>query len=172
MGPSTNFRPVSHLQIWSWKDCTSQNCRILFSFKTVLAMYDQETFRNKGQPSYSRLKTAVRLHIDQAMRARSCRARNEIVERGMVTKSQKEKNLRWKESGRMLSVEGNWTMFERKLCSSVMIQHLETDARLKDRKDSNPLPHLIRRQGLTVKKSFRQKRSKFFGCEMQNSVPL
>ena len=52
----------------------------------------------------------------------------------------------------MLSVEGNWTMFERKLCSSVMIQHLETDARLKDRKDSNPLPHLIRRQGLTVKK--------------------
>ena len=55
---------------------------------------------------------------------------------------------------------------------SVMIQHLETDARLKDRKDSNPLPYLIRRQGLTVKKNFRQKRTKFFGCEMQNSVPL
>ena len=108
MGPNTNFRPVSHLQIWSWKDCTSRNCRILFSFKTVLAMYDQETFRNKGQPSYSRLKTAVRLHIDQAMRAWSCRARNEIVARGMVTNSQKEKTyverkvgecFQWKATG-------------------------------------------------------------------------
>ena len=39
-------------------------------FQTVLALYDQETVRNNGQSSYSRLKTAVRLHIDQAMRSK------------------------------------------------------------------------------------------------------
>ena len=36
--------------------------------QTVLALYDEETVRNNGQPSYSRLKTSVRLHIDQTMR--------------------------------------------------------------------------------------------------------
>ena len=34
---------------------------------TVLALFDQETVRNNGQPNYSRLKTALRLHIDQVM---------------------------------------------------------------------------------------------------------
>ena len=58
---------------------------------TVLALYDQETVRNNGQPSYSRLKTSVKLHIDQMMRTRNFRARNEVVERGSVTKSQKQR---------------------------------------------------------------------------------
>ena len=35
---------------------------------------------------------------------------------------------------------------------SVMAQHLEADARLKGKKGSRLLPHLIRRQGPTVKK--------------------
>ena len=35
---------------------------------------------------------------------------------------------------------------------SVMAQHLEADARLKGQKGSRLLPHLIRRQGPTVKK--------------------
>ena len=56
--------------------------------QSVLALYDQENIRNKGQPSYSSLKTAVRLHIDQSMRARSCRARNEICERGMAKRKE------------------------------------------------------------------------------------
>ena len=56
--------------------------------QTVSALYDQETVRNNGQPSYTRLKTSVRLHIDQMMRTRNFRARNEIVERESVTKSQ------------------------------------------------------------------------------------
>ena len=33
--------------------------------QTVLALYDQETVRNNGQTSYLRLKTSVKLHIDQ-----------------------------------------------------------------------------------------------------------
>ena len=76
----------------------------------VLASYDQETVRNIGQPSYSRLKTSVGLQIDQTMRTRNFRVRNEIMERGAVTKSQTGKNAyverklgecyRWKVKGR------------------------------------------------------------------------
>ena len=59
--------------------------------QTVLALYDQETVRNNGQRSYVRLKTSVKLHIDQMMRTRNFRVWNEVVERGAVTKSQKGK---------------------------------------------------------------------------------
>ena len=59
--------------------------------QTVLALYDQETARNKGKPNYSQLKTAVKLHIDQMMRTRNFRVRSDVVERGSVTNSQKGK---------------------------------------------------------------------------------
>ena len=53
--------------------------------------------------------------MDQLMRIRIFRAWNEIVERGTVTKSGKrEESQRCEESGRMLSVESKWTMFERR----------------------------------------------------------
>ena len=58
---------------------------------TVMALYDQEVARNNGTPNYQQLKTAVKLHIDQTMRNRNFRARNDVVERGSVTKSQKRK---------------------------------------------------------------------------------
>ena len=38
-----------------------------------------------------RLKTSVKLHIDQMMRTRNFRVRNEVVERGSVTKDRKGK---------------------------------------------------------------------------------
>ena len=75
---------------------------------SVLALYDQKTVRNNGQTSYLRLKTPVKLHICHMMRTRNFRVRNEVVERGAVT------NLRWEESGRVLSLEGTWTMFQRR----------------------------------------------------------
>ena len=59
--------------------------------QTVLALYDQETVRSNGQTSYSRLNTSEKLHIDQMMRSRNFRFRNEVVERGAVIKSQKRK---------------------------------------------------------------------------------
>ena len=59
--------------------------------QSVLAWYDQGIARNIWQPSYSSMKAAARLHIDQTMRTLNLRVRDEIVERGMVTKSQKEK---------------------------------------------------------------------------------
>ena len=41
--------------------------RILESvqLQTFLAMYDQEIDRDRAMPSYQRLKTMVRIHIDQ-----------------------------------------------------------------------------------------------------------
>ena len=57
----------------------------------VLALYDQETARNNGNPNYHRLKTAVKLHNDQMMSTRNFRVRSEVVERGSVTRSQKGK---------------------------------------------------------------------------------
>ena len=60
-------------------------------FQTVLALYDQETVRNNGKPNFSQLKTAVKLHNEQMMRTQNFRVRNEVVERGSVTKSQKGK---------------------------------------------------------------------------------
>ena len=44
-----------------------------------------------GQTSYLRLKTSVELQIDQTMRTQTFRVRNEVVERGAVTKSSKRK---------------------------------------------------------------------------------
>ena len=48
--------------------------------QTVLALYDQETVRKQWTTSYSRLKTSVRLHIDQTTRTRNYTVRNEAVE--------------------------------------------------------------------------------------------
>ena len=60
--------------------------------QTVLALYDQETARKKGSRTVrSQLETAVKLHIDQMMRTRNFRVRNDVVGRGSVTKSQKRK---------------------------------------------------------------------------------
>ena len=48
--------------------------------RTVLAFYGQETDRNKGKPNYSQLKTAVKLRIDQMVRNRNFRVRNDAAE--------------------------------------------------------------------------------------------
>ena len=58
---------------------------------TVMALYDQEVARNNGTPNDQQLKTAVKLHTDQMMRNRNFRARNDVVERGSVTKNHKGK---------------------------------------------------------------------------------
>ena len=44
--------------------------------QTVSAMYEQEIDRDRGMPSYERLRTMVRRHIDQMIRTRHLRARS------------------------------------------------------------------------------------------------
>ena len=55
-----------------------------------MALHDQEIGRNNGTPNYQQLNTAVKLHLDQMMRNRNFKARNDVVVSGSVIKSQKE----------------------------------------------------------------------------------
>ena len=96
----------------SWKDCTSQNHRTLFSFRLSSLCTAKKLFETMNK--YLRLKTAVKLHIVQMMRNRNFRVRNNVVERRAVTKYQKGKKAHVeRESGRMFPVEGTWTMFQK-----------------------------------------------------------
>ena len=71
-------------------------------------MYDQKTDRDRAMPSYQRLKTMVRRHIDEMIRTRNVRVRNERIQTGVLDKSHKR---------RIVSVERkvreNWTVFKR-----------------------------------------------------------
>ena len=63
------------------------------------SLHEQENIRNSEQPSYSRLKTSVTRQIDEMVRTRNFKARNERIGTGVVTKSQK---------GTKVSVTGKW----------------------------------------------------------------
>ena len=100
--------------------------------RTVMALYDHarkllETMRHRTINNWK--KTAVKLHIDQMMRTQNFRVRNEVVERGSVTKSHRRKGSH---------------------AGSVMTQWpLATVAVVRDEKDDRLLPHQIRRPRLT-----------------------
>ena len=84
--------------------------------QTVLALYDQEPVPNGGQPNYQRLKMCEKLHIDQTLRNKNFKIRNEVVEGGAVTESCiGKKTFVERKSGRMPSVESKWTRFRRRL---------------------------------------------------------
>ena len=57
--------------------------------QTVLVLYNKELSRNGVSPSYQRLRTMVRQQIDQIIRTRNFRARNERIETGVVVESHK-----------------------------------------------------------------------------------
>ena len=117
--------------------------------QTVLALFEQETTRNNGQPSCSRLKPSARRHIDQTMRTRNIRVWSEIVERRSVTRSRKGKNAnveekvgrcyQWKAIGQ--GPKGDSCSFRHCIWKQM--------SRLRDRKDKPPLPHQMRRHRLT-----------------------
>ena len=70
--------------------------------QTVLALYNQELNRDQLAPSYHRLRTMVRQHIDQTIRTRNFKARNERIETGELLEShEKDKRQRGEKSGRM-----------------------------------------------------------------------
>ena len=59
--------------------------------QTVLALYDQETARNR-RPNYQQLKTVVKFLVDtDDENSETSGFGNQVVERGSVTKSQKGK---------------------------------------------------------------------------------
>ena len=54
--------------------------------QTLLALCNQDLDRDKVPPSYQNLRTTVRQHIDQTIRTRNFRARNERIETGALVK--------------------------------------------------------------------------------------
>ena len=136
---------------WSWRVFFKSKLQDSVQLQTVMALYEQEDIQNNEQPSYSRLQTAVRCHIDETRKTRNFRARNEIVERGAVSKSHKgRKSQRGEESGRMLSVESILDSV-RKVTRVVSVTNsrLETDAGGGDEKNNRLLLPLKRRHRLT-----------------------
>ena len=122
-----------------------------------MALYDQETVRNKGQTSYSRLKTSVRLYIDQKMRRRKLKARNEMIDRGVVTRSRERNQANVERKVRVCwqwRATGQCSKGDSMCFSNMRLQLRETDlANLKNKKNDCPLPHQIRRQQKTEKVS-------------------
>ena len=84
--------------------------------QTVLSLYNQDLIRRGGEPDYNRLRLCVKLHIDDTLRNKNFKIQNEMVERGVTSKSHKEeKNFGGRKSRRMLSVESKWIMFKRRV---------------------------------------------------------
>ena len=108
-------------------------------------VFDQETARNK-KPNCQQLKTALKLHVDQMMRTRHFRVRNDVVERGSAAKSQKGKKPHVERKVGLFSVEGTWTIFRKKLISNHKTQTLKKKAKVREKKDERLLLHPIRRQ--------------------------
>ena len=66
----------------------------LHKVKIVLAMYEQEIDRHQTIPSYQRLETMVRRHIDQMIGTRNFKARNDRIQTGVLVKSQTREKVR------------------------------------------------------------------------------
>ena len=81
----------------------------IFQLQTVMALFDQDVARNNGTPNYQLLRTAVKLHNDQMMGSRSFKVRNDVVERGSVTKSQEGNKAYVEMKVGVFSVESTWT---------------------------------------------------------------
>ena len=107
---------LCYLQVNTQRKCMGSlykmTIRESVQLQTVLAMYDQDVDRDRAMSSYQRLKTMVRRHIDQMIRTRNFRARNERIETGVLVKSHNGKNVsvergmgecyQWKTNGQCL----------------------------------------------------------------------
>ena len=78
----------------------------------ALALFNKETIRSGGEPDFHRLRTCVKLHVDQTLRNKNSKIHNEMVRRVAVTKGFK-RNKPFVERRVVLSLESKWIMFKR-----------------------------------------------------------
>ena len=52
-------------------------------FQTVLAEHEQEILQDRSRPNYQKLQTMVRRHLDQMIRTRNFKVRNERIGTGV-----------------------------------------------------------------------------------------
>ena len=84
--------------------------------------------RNSGKPNNSQFKTAVKLYNDQMMR-------DDVVERGSVTKSQKGKKAHVERRVR------EWTMFQRRLMQFLLASGNKGKGQRRKGRSSSPAFH-------------------------------
>ena len=58
--------------------------------RTVLELYDMVIHQKLSMPDYHKLKTMVKISIDQKLRLRNFDARNEIIETGTVVTNRRD----------------------------------------------------------------------------------
>ena len=99
-----------------WKVCTSHNYRIRLNFRLFWHFNSREAIRSGGEPDYHRLRTCVKLHIDQTLRNKNFKVQNEMVERGAVTKGFRgNKSFVERRVGESFQVESKWILFKREV---------------------------------------------------------
>ena len=82
--------------------------------KTVLELYDLEIHQKKLGPDYHRFQTMVKISIEQDLRNRNFGARNGNYQRNAVVKNKVTKTARTKNSWRLLAVESQRAVFQRR----------------------------------------------------------
>ena len=92
--------------------------------RTVLALYDQEIYRDEAMPSYQKFKAMIRRHIDQMIRTGNFKARNERIETDVFVKKGEKSALRGK-SDNAISGEQLYGVQQETLAVSVTKEHLD-----------------------------------------------
>ena len=82
--------------------------------KTVLELYDLETYQKKLGPDYHRLKAMVKRSIEQEIRNKNFGARNGNFEKNAVVKNQGTKQRVQRILWRLLAMGNQRAMCERK----------------------------------------------------------
>ena len=77
--------PGGFVQVENTGFCSASGC--------IGFLYEQEIDRDRAVPIYQRYRTMVRRHIDQMVRTRNNKARNERIETGVLVNGHKGKNL-------------------------------------------------------------------------------
>ena len=142
------YQWVKCLQTRSWKYCTSQNYKISLNVRLWWHCMIRKLLETMGHRTFNNWKLPVKLHIDQMVRNRNSKARNDVVVRGSVTKNQKRKQSQcWEESWRVFfsgRLKDNVPKEIPVVSVMTLYQLLETDVVFKDVKGDRLLlhPHL------------------------------
>ena len=135
-------------QIWSWKDCTRQNSRILFSvrlcwlctIKKMLETRTAEFFAIEGSCKTSEWSNDENSKLQGSERCCGKRISHQ--------ESKRKESLRWEESGSVFSGRhtDNQCSNETHAVSVMTHKPLETVAKVRDKENDRVLLHPTRRQ--------------------------
>ena len=132
-----------------WRSVQIENTRVCSGSDSIGCVRPRNGWRSSSAKQ-SKFEDHARRHIDQMIRTRNFKARNERFETSVLVRSQKGEIQRWEESGRVISGRQLDSVQEETLVVSA------TD-RIVDRKHNRPL--LLQKRGhrLTCRQSLKGK---------------